>query len=144
MITRLICEFYKFVPNSDESENGDRTADVSNDTDEESSPPQIQIIPALGTHAPMTPSQISQMFGPALCNKEPNPFIVHNWRSDVVTIGHAPKSMVEEATRGVVSEKWPAQLNKLVWEKRKELHSGKDGELPPLVISVGQVVPHEG
>ena len=104
----------------------------------------MQIIPALGTHAPMTPSQIDQMFGSQLANKTPNPFIVHNWRSDVVTIGHAPETMVEEATRGMVSEKWPAQLNQLVWEKRKELHDGSDGSLPPLVISVGQVVPHEG
>ena len=93
----------------------------------------------------MTPNQISQMFGSQLANKTPSPFVVHNWRSDVVTIGHAPSSMVEEATRGMVCDKeWPAQLNRLIWEKRKELHDGRDGSLPPLVISVGQVVPHEG
>lgn len=92
----------------------------------------------------MTSDQISQMFGSELANKTPSPFLVHNWRSDVVTIGHAPSSMVQEATRGMVSEEWPAQLNRLIWEKRKELHDGSDGSLPPLVISVGQVVPHEG
>jgi hypothetical protein len=84
------------------------------------------------------------MFGSELANKSPNPFIVHNWRSDVITIGYAPESMVQEATRGLVCEKWPAQLNRLVWEKRKELYDDSDGSLPPLVISVGQVVPHEG
>lgn len=137
MVTRFICEYYNFVPRSDGSSKS-----TSSNADE--SPPKIQIIPALGTHAPMTPSQIDQMFGSHLANKTPNPFIVHNWRSDVVTIGHAPETMVEEATRGMVSEKWPAQLNRLVWEKRKELHDGSDGSLPPLVLSVGQVVPHEG
>ena len=93
----------------------------------------------------MTPNQISQMFGSQLPNKTPSPFVVHNWRSDVVTIGHAPSSMVEVATRGMVCDKeWPAQLNQLIWEKRKELHHGIDCSLPPLVTSVGQVVQHEG
>lgn len=143
MITRFICEHYGFVPHS--SSSGSSTQDEANSIQTDaSSVPTIQIIPALGTHAPMTHSQISQMFGPQLANKTPSPFIVHNWRNDVVTIGHAPKSMVEEATRGMVCEKWPAQLNRLVWEKRRELHDGSDGRLPPLVISVGQVVPHEG
>ena len=93
----------------------------------------------------MTPNQISQMFGSQLPNKTPSPFVVHNWRSDVVTIGHAPSSMVEVATRGMVCDKeWPAQLNRLIWEKRKELHHGSDGSLPLLVTCVGQVVQHEG
>jgi nickel-dependent lactate racemase len=138
MITRFICEYYNFFPIDD--------GDIGNSsmTSNQSATPQIQIIPALGTHAPMTRHQIAQMFGSKLAYKNPDPFVVHNWRSDVVTIGHAPESMVQEATRGMVSEKWPAQLNQLVWDKRRELHDGSDGSLPPLVISVGQVVPHEG
>lgn len=116
-----------------------------------SSTPSIQIIPALGTHAPMTPSQIELMFGKELAAKSPDPFVVHNWREDVVTIGHAPAEMVSKATYGMVNEPWPAQLNKLVWEKRKRNQQQQqndgdrihDHELPPLVISVGQVVPHE-
>jgi hypothetical protein len=137
LITRFICEYYNIIPQDGSTKT---STDVSTDVP----PPQIQIIPALGTHAPMTHNQISQMFGSELANKSPNPFIVHNWRSDVITIGYAPESMVQEATRGLVCEKWPAQLNRLVWEKRKELYDDSDGSLPPLVISVGQVVPHEG
>ena len=40
----------------------------------------------------MTPNQISQMFGSQLPNKTPSPFVVHNWRSDVVTplVMHRP------------------------------------------------------
>lgn len=98
----------------------------------------------------MTHSQIQSMFGHELANKDPTPFVVHNWREDVVTIGHVPADMVSEATYGMVSEPWPAQLNKLVWEKRKMRTQGVDNSTPtptttpnPLVLSVGQVVPHE-
>ena len=139
MITRFICEYYGFIQTSHDDESN-----ASNQAEKSSPMPQIQIIPALGTHAPMTHQQIQQMFGAALAAKTPSPFVTHNWRSDVVTIGYAPEEMVESATRGMVREKWPAQLNRLVWEKRRELHDNEDGNLPPLVISVGQVVPHEG
>lgn len=43
---------------------------------------------------------------------------------------------VSQATHGMVNEPWPAQLNKVVWEKRNKKKS--------LVLSIGQVVPHEG
>ena len=39
----------------------------------------------------------------------------------------------------MVKEPWPAQLNKFVWEKRKH----EAGKPRPLVLSIGQVVPHE-
>ena len=85
---------------------------------------------------------------------------MHNWREDVVTIGHVPSSMVEDATYGMVKDTpWPAQLNKLVWDKRIRKQQEQDHEssnnknddddddkekkVQPLVISVGQVVPHE-
>eukprot|EP00804_Cyclotella_cryptica_P010843 CCRYP_008782-RB/>CCRYP_008782-RB protein AED:0.03 eAED:0.03 QI:46/1/1/1/1/1/2/729/328 len=139
VITRIICEYYSFIKSRDDDDDDNE----SNEADEQSSAPQIQIIPALGTHAPMTHQQIQHMFGAALATKTPSPFVTHNWRSDVVTIGYAPEEMVESATRGMVREKWPAQLNRLVWDKRRELHDNEDGHLPPLVISVGQVVPHE-
>ncbi|MBQ9367291.1 MAG: DUF2088 domain-containing protein, partial [Victivallales bacterium] len=42
---------------------------------------QVDIIPALGTHFPMTESEIRTMFG----DKIPlDRFIVHDWRNDVV------------------------------------------------------------
>ena len=62
----------------------------------------------------------------------PQLFRVHNWRSDVVTIGHVPASMVSDASDGKVNEPWPAQLNRLVWEGQHDL-----------ILSIGQVVPHE-
>jgi nickel-dependent lactate racemase len=56
----------------------------------------------------------------------------HDWRNDVVTIGEVPADFVCQATGGLWTRPWPAQLNRLVWE------GGHD-----LVLSIGQVVPHE-
>lgn len=136
-ITRLICEHYKFINRSGDDHPANKPRNENND---DSSSPTIQIMPALGTHAPMTPGQIESMFGIELSRKQPSPFLVHDWRNDVVTIGYAPESMVSDATGGQVNEPWPAQLNKLVWSKRlkptEQLHKS-------VVISIGQVVPHE-
>jgi len=86
------------------------------------------VIPALGTHAPMTDEQLTKMF-----TTIPKELVrVHDWRNDVVTIGHVPREMVLAASDGQVDEPWPAQINKLIWE------GGHD-----LVLSIGQVVPHE-
>lgn len=118
-------------------------------------PSEFQIMPALGTHAPMTRDQIKKMYGTELAglldDDQKNPFLVHDWRNDVVTIGHVPSSMVRDATNGLVDEPWPAQLNKAVWDKRLELHRTSTSSTPtstsskttPLVVSIGQVVPHE-
>ena len=88
----------------------------------------IDILPALGTHVAMSDSEISEMFK----GVPKELFRVHDWRNDVVTIGNVPKSYVSEITNGALDYEWPAQLNKLVWE------GGHD-----LIISIGQVVPHE-
>jgi len=86
------------------------------------------ILPALGTHFPMTAAEIASMFGDvprAL-------FRVHDWRKDLVTLGEVPAAFVKEVSGGAVEYPWPAQVNRLIAE------GGHD-----LVLSVGQVVPHE-
>ncbi len=150
-ITRFVCEYYNFVKENTSSS----TTTVTNEKEEEEAQeptskkskmekseysPNIAILPALGTHVPMTKPQIESMFGKELSSKDPNPFLVHNWREDVVTIGHAPSKMVSDATNGQVDRPWPAQLNKLVWEKRNVSSSQKHKSL---ILSIGQVVPHE-
>ena len=40
------------------------------------------IMPALGTHQPMSADQLSRMFGPVSSSK----FRVHDWRNDVVQV----------------------------------------------------------
>ncbi len=86
------------------------------------------ILPALGTHAPMSDSELDEMFK----GVPKKIFRVHDWRQDVVTIGTVPGSYVSEITDGALNYDWPAQLNKLVYT------GGHD-----LILSVGQVVPHE-
>jgi nickel-dependent lactate racemase len=86
------------------------------------------ILPALGTHVPMTASDLDLMFG----NIPRNLFRDHDTRNDVVTVGNAPRELVSEITEGALDYSWPAQLNKLVF------NGGHD-----LILSVGQVVPHE-
>ncbi|HTA48306.1 MAG TPA: lactate racemase domain-containing protein [Verrucomicrobiae bacterium] len=86
------------------------------------------VLPALGTHAAMQHDQIARMFGAmpqAL-------FRVHNWRTDVETLGEVPAEFVYEQSEGKLNYSWPAQVNRLV------VHGGFD-----LVLSIGQVVPHE-
>lgn len=86
------------------------------------------IMPALGTHKPMTAAQISDMFSgvPAELFRE------HKWRHEVVTLGHVPADFVREATEGIYEKAWPAQVNQLLRD------GGHD-----LIFSIGQVVPHE-
>lgn len=86
------------------------------------------VLPALGTHSPMTAHQIEHMFGtlPASLIRE------HDWRNDVVTLGNVPAEFVKEVSGGAVDFPWPAQVNKLL----------RDGNFD-LILSIGQVVPHE-
>lgn len=86
------------------------------------------VMPALGTHVPMPAWQLDKMF-PGLPQ---NLIRAHRWRDDVLTIGQVPAEFVSTATEGIWNKPWPAQLNRLVWE------GGHD-----LILSIGQVVPHE-
>jgi nickel-dependent lactate racemase len=86
------------------------------------------ILPALGTHSPMTDHQIEHMFG----KTPPGLFRDHDWRNDVVTLGIVPGSFVKQVSEGAVDYDWPAQVNKLLVEGNFDL-----------ILSIGQVVPHE-
>jgi nickel-dependent lactate racemase len=86
------------------------------------------ILPALGTHFPMTETEIAKMFPGVPASL----FRVHNWREDVVTVGVVPGEYVKEVSEGVVDYAWPAQVN------RRLVEGGYD-----LILSIGQVVPHE-
>ena len=86
------------------------------------------ILPALGTHKPMTDKELEEMFR----GVPKELFRVHDWRNDIVTAGTVPGEYISEITGGALDYSWPAQLNRLVY------HGGHD-----LILSVGQVVPHE-
>ena len=107
--------------------------------------PDMTILPALGTHAPMTRLEIQNMFGNDLAQKYEELFLVHDWRNDVVTVGQVSADMVSKATHGQVTHQtWPAQVNKHVWNKRHEVtKQNTNQKYPSLIVSIGQVVPHE-
>jgi nickel-dependent lactate racemase len=86
------------------------------------------VLPALGTHAPMQPEQIERMYGSTPAKL----FRVHNWRTDVETLGEVPAEYIHEQSEGKLNYAWPAQVNRLITQ------GGFD-----LILSIGQVVPHE-
>jgi nickel-dependent lactate racemase len=102
IVTEMIWEYY-----------GDRLTDI---------------LPAIGTHIPMTSAEIKKMFG-----KSPeNLFRVHDWQHGLVTLGEVPSEFLKEVSEGAVDYSWPAQVDKLLIEGNFDL-----------IISLGQVVPHE-
>ena len=86
------------------------------------------ILPALGTHRPMTDREIAAMYRAAPRHL----FRIHDWRNDVVTLGEVPGEFMREVSEGKLDYPWPAQVNKLLRD------GGHD-----LILSIGQVVPHE-
>lgn len=86
------------------------------------------VLPAIGTHTPMTEAEIGHMFGPMPVSL----FKVHDWRTGITTLGEVPASYIREVSEGALDFSWPAQVDNLVVE------GGFD-----LILSLGQVVPHE-
>jgi nickel-dependent lactate racemase len=90
---------------------------------------QVEIMPALGTHVPMSEAEKTKMFGediPAEC------FIEHDWRRETVKIGEIPSDFIAKVSEGLVQYPIDVMVN------RRLLDSSYDQ-----IISVGQVVPHE-
>ena len=52
----------------------------------------VDVLPALGTHVPVSETQWKAMFKDVPFEK----MIVHNWRTDVVKLGDIPAEAVEE------------------------------------------------
>ena len=91
-------------------------------------PRLTDVLPALGTHTPMPPAQIAEMYA----GVPPELFRIHNWRTDVATVGEVPAEFVKKVSGGAVDFAWHAQLANLIWTGKHDL-----------ILSVGQVVPHE-
>jgi nickel-dependent lactate racemase len=89
---------------------------------------KMRIMPAIGTHEALTEEHIRIMY-PGVPREL---FMVHDWRNDVVQLGVVPSDFIKEASEGKLDYEIPIQVNKIL------LEGGYD-----LIISVGQVVPHE-
>jgi len=90
---------------------------------------QIGVLPALGTHDAMTEEECRQFFGGDIPFSA---FIRHDWRNDVVRLGEVPGDFVREVSDGLMDEPIAVELNRRILDPSYDL-----------VISVGQVVPHE-
>ena len=88
----------------------------------------VEIMPALGTHVPMTRSEIETMF-PGIPHSA---FRVHDWRRELVHLGDVPAGFVREVTQGRADFAIGCQINRSLcdgaWDR---------------IFSVGQLVPHE-
>ena len=89
---------------------------------------EVDVLPALGTHAPMTAEQIDDMYGDIPKEK----FLVHDWRNDVVKLGEVPGDYIAEITEGLWTDPVSVEVNRLVMDESYDI-----------IISPGQVVPHE-
>jgi nickel-dependent lactate racemase len=89
---------------------------------------QVDIMPTLGTHSPMTPAQLRMMFGDTIPLDR---FLVHDWRNNVRQVGVVPGTLLKEWSEGRVDYDVRVEIS-------NQLFAGYD-----LILSVGQLVPHE-
>ena len=88
----------------------------------------VDVMPALGTHVPVSREQAARMFPDVPYEA----LIPHNWRTDVMKLGEIPAEFLEEITEGLWHDPIDAEINRRVMDESYDL-----------IISPGQVVPHE-
>jgi len=89
---------------------------------------QVDIMPTIGTHSPMTEQQLRMMYG----DKIPlDRFLVHDWRNQVRHVGTVPGSLIKDWSGGMLDYDVRVEIS-------HQLFAGYD-----LIVSVGQLVPHE-
>lgn len=89
----------------------------------------VRIMPAIGTHRPMTRQEQIRFIGPDVPE---DVYLVHDWQRDGARAGRIPASCVEEVSEGACSMEIDVEVNRMVL----------DGSFD-LILSIGQVVPHE-
>jgi len=86
------------------------------------------VLPALGTHYGMTDEEKTTMFKGVPLSL----FHDHDYANEVVELGRISAKEVAEISHGMVDFDWPVQVSRILVEEDWDL-----------IISVGQVVPHE-
>ena len=89
---------------------------------------QIDIMPALGTHSPMGEAELELMFGKKIPKDR---FKIHDWRNDVIRLGTASSDFLRELSGGKLDYEVAIEVNRILFEPYD------------LILSIGQVVPHE-
>lgn len=90
---------------------------------------EIYFLPALGTHDPMSDAEIDAMFGDQIPKSL---FIPHKWRTEVKKLGEISSQRISELSEGKLDYSMDVAVNQLVDEGNWDL-----------IVSVGQIVPHE-
>ena len=86
------------------------------------------VLPALGTHQAMTSAELARMFPATPADL----FRIHDWRNDVMELGRLEADWIRDVSGGAVNYDWPVQVNRRLQEADTAL-----------IVSIGQVVPHE-
>ena len=89
---------------------------------------KVDILPALGTHAPVSRSQWENMYAGIPYEA----MIIHDWRHDVIRLGEVPAEYLTQITDGIWKDPVSVEINHLIMDESYDL-----------IISPGQVVPHE-
>jgi nickel-dependent lactate racemase len=86
------------------------------------------VLPAIGTHSPMTDGEIGTMFG-----KVPRKlFRIHDWRQGLSKLGEVPAPFIRDVSERQVDYAIPIQVARSLAEGSHDL-----------ILSLGQIVPHE-
>ncbi len=88
----------------------------------------VELLPALGTHRPMTAAEIAEMF-PGV---PPSLVRVHDWQKGLTAMGVIPGERLRELSGGKVDYSVRIEIDQLI------ARGGHDA-----IISCGQIVPHE-
>lgn len=88
----------------------------------------VDVLPALGTHVKMSRGEWDAMYAPIPFER----MLVHNWRTDVVAVGEIEAGFVAELSEGLMNEPIPVEINRRLLDPEYDL-----------ILSIGQVVPHE-
>ena len=90
---------------------------------------EIDVMPALGTHMAMNEEEMQKFFGDVVPRDR---ILVHHWQTDTVRLGYVPAEVCAEISEGLFPEQIDVEVNHIL------VDGGYD-----LILSVGQVVPHE-
>lgn len=89
----------------------------------------VRVMPALGTHVPMTEEELHKMFGTGIPAEA---YLVHNFKTDIEPVGTVPASVMTEISEGLFNEDVVVSINRELLSKKYDA-----------VLSIGQVIPHE-
>jgi len=89
----------------------------------------VDILPALGTHEPMTRDEQVSFFGDDIPAER---FLIHDWRNHITKIGEIPGRFVNDVSDGLIEQSMDVELSNYLLDNSYDL-----------ILSIGQVVPHE-